>query len=163
ETPNLLSTIGSLVVAAAALLFVVNMVMSLRAGRVAGPNPWDGSSLEWAAASPPRDYNFGHLPVVDSRTPLWDAGEVMQVVHGLRVEERELLLTSVVDAVPEVREPSAEPSVWPLIAALALAAMFISSMFSPWAVVFGIVPVAVALIAWFWPKSPEPGAEPVIE
>jgi cytochrome c oxidase subunit 1 len=41
--------------------------------------------------------------------------------------------------------------------------MFVSSIFSPWAVAFGTVPVAIALIAWFWPKSPEPSFEPVIE
>jgi len=31
--------------------------------------------------------------------------------------------------------------------------MLISSIFSPWAVVWGSVPIAVALIGWFWPKG----------
>jgi len=31
------------------------------------------------------------------------------------------------------------------------------------AVVWGAVPVAVALIAWFWPSKLEPGPEPVFE
>ena len=100
--------------------------------------------------------------MVDSRTPLWDAGETLSVVHGLRVEDRELLLTTVLSAKPDLREPSAEPSAWPLIASLALTVMFVSSIFSPWAVVFGAVPVVIALTAWFWPKSPAPEPEPVI-
>jgi cytochrome c oxidase subunit I len=162
ELPNLLSTIGSFVVAAAVLVFVVNMVRSLFAGRPAPPNPWDAASLEWAAACPPAPYNFAHIPCVDSKTPLWDAGEKMPVAHGLRVEDRELLLTTVMDARPDVREPSAEPSAWPFIAALAMAVMFVCSIFSPWAVLFGAVPVAIALIAWFWPKSPTPDPEPTI-
>jgi cytochrome c oxidase subunit 1 len=40
--------------------------------------------------------------------------------------------------------------------------MFIGSIFSPWAVPFGAVPATIALVAWFWPKSPAPELEPVI-
>jgi cytochrome c oxidase subunit 1 len=162
ELPNMLSSIGSGVVAVAVLVFVVNMAVSFRGGRPSGPNPWDASSLEWAAASPPPWYNFAHLPAVESRTPLWDAKSGLPVVHGLRVDDRELLLTTVISASPDLREPSAVPSIWPFIAAVATAIMFISSVFSPWALVFGTIPVAIALTAWFWPKSPEPSAEPQI-
>jgi len=162
ELPNLLSSIGSMIVAAAVLLFVVNMVKSYSFGRKAEANPWGGSSLEWDTACPPERYNFAHIPVVESRTPLWDAGEKMPVAHGLRVEDREVLLTTVMSAEPDVREPSAEPSIWPFVSAVAVSIMFICSIFSPWAVLIGAVPATVALIAWFWPKSPEPDAEPTI-
>jgi cytochrome c oxidase subunit 1 len=162
ELPNVVSSAGAVVVAIALFLFVLNMIVSLRAGRVAPPNPWAAPSLEWATASPPPRYNFAHVPVAESRTPLWDSGAKVPVVHGLRVNERELLLTSVLSAAPESREPSAEPSAWPFVAAVATAVMFVSSIFSPWAVLFGAVPVTIALIAWFWPKSPLPEPEPVI-
>jgi cytochrome c oxidase subunit I len=162
ELPNMLSSIGSLVVSLAVLLFVANMLLSLKTGRIAPPNPWAASSLEWATTSPPPPYNFAHIPVADSRTPLWDSPETLPVVHGLRVEQRELLLTSVLAAGPETREPSAEPSPWPFISAAAVTVMFISSIFSPWAVLVGAVPATIALIAWFWPKSPLPHPEPVI-
>src|SRR4030095_260001 len=124
--------------------------------------PWGGRGLEWCTSCPPERYNFAHIPIVDSRTPLWDSGEQMAVVHGLRVEDRELLLTTVIDARPDVREPSGEPSLWPLIATLAVTVMFVCSIFSPWAVLFGAVPVTIALIGWFWPKSPTPDPEPTI-
>jgi cytochrome c oxidase subunit 1 len=162
ELPNLLSSIGSMVVSVAVLLFVINLVVSLRSGRKAQANPWDAPSLEWATSCPPPKYNFPHIPIVDGRTPLWDAGEKWPVAHGLRVEDRELLLTTVMSAKPDLREPSPEPSLWPFIGSLAVTVMFISSIFSPWAVVAGAVPVAVALTAWFWPKSSEPEREPVI-
>ena len=162
ELPNLLSSIGSAVVAAAVLLFVINMVKSVLAGRKAKPNPWGAPGLEWVTSCPPPRYNFAHIPVVESRTPLWDAGETMQVIHGLRVEDRELLLTTVLSAEPDVREPSAKPAPWPLIAAIAVTVMFVCSIFSPWAVLFGTVPATVALVAWFWPKSPVPDPEPTI-
>ncbi len=162
ELPNMLSSIGSAVVAVAVLMFVVNMLASLRAGVAAGPDPWDAPSLEWAVASPPPHYNFAHIPAVESRTPLWEAKDGLPVVHGLRVDERELILTSVISAAPDLREPSAVPSIWPFISAVAVGVTFICSVFSPWALAFGAVPAAAALIAWFWPKTPGANPEPQI-
>jgi cytochrome c oxidase subunit 1 len=162
ELPNLLSTIGAFVVAAAVLLFVVNGVMSLYRGAIAPPNPWGAASLEWATSSPPPVYNFAHIPVVESRTPLWDSDGALPVVTGLRVDEKELLLTTVVAATPDLREPVPEASLWPFIASIAVAVFFISSIFSPWAVLFGAIPCAIALIAWFWPKEIKRESEPTI-
>ena len=162
ELPNLLSTIGAFVVAAAVVLFVINGVVSLYRGAIAPPNPWGASTLEWAAASPPPPYNFAHIPVVESRTPLWDAGGELPVVSGLRVDEKEMLLTTVVVAAPDVREPVPAASLWPLIAAIAVGVLFVSSIFSPWAVVFGAIPAAIAIAAWFWPKELKRHPEPVI-
>jgi cytochrome c oxidase subunit I len=161
EWPNLLSSLGSLVVALAVLLFVLNMVRSALGGRRAAANPWDGSSLEWATQSPPADYNFAHIPVVESRAPLWGSRDHLPVVHGLRVDDRELLLTTVMDAVPDVREPSAQPSPWPFISSVAISVMFIGSILSPWALVVGAIPATIAMAAWFWPKGP-PELEPTI-
>ena len=45
---------------------------------------------------------------------------------------------------------------------VATTVMFISSIFSPWALLFGAVPAAIALIAWFWPKDAPTEREPVI-
>jgi cytochrome c oxidase subunit 3 len=44
---------GSYLFAVGVLLFLVNVVRSLRHGLVAGPNPWDAATHEWATASPP--------------------------------------------------------------------------------------------------------------
>jgi cytochrome c oxidase subunit I len=162
ELPNLLSTIGAFVVATAVLLFVINAVESLFRGAIASDNPWDAAGLEWATSSPPPTYNFEHIPVVESRTPLWDAAGELPVVTGLRVDEKELLLTTVVAAIPDLREPVPQPSVWPFISAIATAVLFIASIFSPWAVLFGAVPVGIALTAWFWPKDMKRAPEPVI-
>jgi len=157
---NMLSTIGAFVLATGVLVFVVNLVASLRVGRLAGGNPWDAPGLEWAAASPPAVYNFAHIPVVTSQTPLWSERAHLPVMSGLRVDARETLLTTAIDAVPSVREPVPEPSVWPLAAGITTSIAFVWSIFTPWGLVIGAVPAAVALIAWFWPKrslvTPEP-------
>ena len=69
---NLLSSLGVPFQAAAVLIFVINVALSLRRGERAGSDPWDAWTLEWATASPPPPYNFETAPVVESRRPLWD-------------------------------------------------------------------------------------------
>jgi cytochrome c oxidase subunit 1 len=163
EGLNLLSSAGSFLFALSLVMFLANVFVSMRGGRVAGPNPWDAAGLEWATASPPARYNHAHIPVVSSRTPLWEDRARLPVMTGLRVDERELLLTTVIDAKPDLREPSPRPTPWPLFAAMALTVMFISSIFTPWAVIIGSVPLAAAVAAWFWPKEASITPEPVID
>ena len=69
---NLLSTIGAFIQAAGAICLIVNLLWSGRKGKIAGDDPWDAWTLEWATTSPPPDYNFETLPEVRSRRPLWD-------------------------------------------------------------------------------------------
>jgi len=72
ETWNLIVTIGAFFQAAGILVFVVNLLWSLRKGEPAGNDPWDAWTLEWSTSSPPPDYDFATTPVVRSRRPLWD-------------------------------------------------------------------------------------------
>ena len=162
EVPNLISTLGAFILAAAVVLFVVNGLISLYRGVIAGPNPWGAARLEWATSSPPPVYNFEHIPVVESDTPLWDVEGELPVVTGLRVDEKEILLTTVVAAAPDLREPVPAASLWPLIGAMAVGIVFVASIFSPWALVFGLVPCGIAFTAWFWPKELKRNPEPVI-
>jgi cytochrome c oxidase subunit 1 len=163
ELPNLISTIGAFVLGTAVVLFVLNGLVSLYRGAIAGPNPWGAASLEWATSSPPPVYNFAHIPVVESSTPFWDSDGELPVVTGLRVDEKEMLTTTVVAATPDLREPIPAASLWPLIAAIAVGIVFVASIFSPWALAIGLVPCGIAFTAWFWPKELKRNPEPVIE
>jgi cytochrome c oxidase subunit I len=69
---NLLATIGSVIMAISVLVFIANVLQSLRNGEQAGANPWEAWTLEWATSSPPPSYNFATIPTVTSRRPLWD-------------------------------------------------------------------------------------------
>jgi cytochrome c oxidase subunit I len=149
---NFAATIGAALMAAAVLAFTANVVRSLRSGDRAPANPWNAATLEWATTSPPPPYNFHPSPLVGSRDPLWDDPPDMPVITGVRSDRRELLVTRVLDAHPDHRFHSVEPNIWPFVAALATTALFIGSIFTPWAVVWGAVPVTIALILWFWPR-----------
>jgi cytochrome c oxidase subunit I+III len=151
---NLLVSLSAVVLVASFVLLVVNIILSLRDGTPAGDNPWDAPTLEWATSSPPPAYNFARIPVVKSRDPLWFEDRLnRQVVQGLRVAVREVVITTVNEARPDLREPSPRPSLWPLLAAGAVGATFLGSIFTPWAIVWGALPVTITLIGWFWPKQ----------
>jgi cytochrome c oxidase subunit I+III len=150
---NLLSSAGALVLFISFVLLLVNVVTSLRRGEPAGDNPWDAGTLEWATTSPPAPYNFSRIPFVTHREPLWDNRESLPVVTGLAVDSREVISGTLTEAYPELRESSPESSIWPLLAAIAVAGTFLGSIFTPWAVVWGSIPVAITLIGWFWPKG----------
>ncbi|MGA0607169.1 cytochrome c oxidase subunit I [Phenylobacterium sp. VNQ135] len=151
---NLLASAGALMIAVSALVFVANVVVAWRGPKRAGANPWDASSLEWAAASPPAAYNFLYVPVVASREPLWEPQEKRPVMEGLSASEREVLLTTIVEAEPDMRHPLPGPTLWPLLAAIATTGLFIGSIFHEWALVWGAIPLTIALIGWFWPATP---------
>jgi cytochrome c oxidase subunit 1 len=69
---NLAATIGGFLIAASVLPFLWNVFISLRNGRIAGDDPWEANTLEWATSSPPPPYNFDHLPEIRSERPLFD-------------------------------------------------------------------------------------------
>jgi cytochrome c oxidase subunit 1 len=72
-TTNLIESIGAGVIAVAIVVFLINVVVSLRERVPAGPDPWQGHTLEWATSSPPPVLNFTEpLPPIHSYAPLLD-------------------------------------------------------------------------------------------
>jgi cytochrome c oxidase subunit I len=69
---NAISTVGAFFMGLGVLVFLWNVIRSLRSGQVAGDNPWDAFTLEWTTTSPPREQNFTRVPLVKSRRPVWD-------------------------------------------------------------------------------------------
>ncbi|MGA9313371.1 MAG: cytochrome c oxidase subunit I [Solirubrobacteraceae bacterium] len=69
---NLISTIGSFVLASGVLVTIINVTRSLKHGAIAGPDPWKANSLEWFTTSPPPANNFDVIPLVRSYEPMKD-------------------------------------------------------------------------------------------
>jgi cytochrome c oxidase subunit 1 len=152
---NLAATVGGMIIAVSVLLFIINVLKSRRHGVPAGPNPWGAGTLEWGTDSPPPAGNFGSPPVCGGRYPLWEPNGVPAHVTGLADDSREILVTTVLDAVPDLRPTMPSPSIWPFASAIAVTILFVGSIFTPWAVVWGAVPVAIGLTFWFWPRKKE--------
>ncbi|MGZ3639174.1 MAG: cbb3-type cytochrome c oxidase subunit I, partial [Ktedonobacterales bacterium] len=150
-TLNQIESFGYVLLFVSVLILLVNASRSLRTGKLAGPNPWKAGTLEWAAPSPPPPYNFLHLPTVNGREALWDAAPNQPVVVGLADDVRSFLITRTLDAEPDGRDEFPAPSIWPFLAAVATTIAFIESIFTPWGITFGSIPVAITLIGWFWP------------
>jgi cytochrome c oxidase subunit 1 len=67
---NLVSTIGSFIIAISIAVFILNMWKNRKPQEV-GDDPWDARTLEWTIPSPPPEYNFKEIPLVTSRDELW--------------------------------------------------------------------------------------------
>lgn len=158
STLNLITTIGSFVLAIGLLVTLINVVRSLRVGKVAGPNPWDADTLEWSTSSPPPPYNFVVIPTVASRSPLWEdrLGETGSTPkRGLVLDHgKETLGTTMLDAVPDVIVKMPDDSLAPLLLSLALAALFTTMMVEAWWWLgASIVASLLVITAWLWPRQ----------
>jgi cytochrome c oxidase subunit 1 len=156
-TSNLISTVGALFLVAGGVMLIANVIRSARSGALAGDNPWGADTLEWSTSSPPPVYNFLELPVVEGRHALWERSADPPVVTGVRSDKREVLVTDVMDAEPVHLSDMPIPTIWPFISAVVTAGFFVTSIFTPWALVYWAVPIFVALTGWFWPKQGEEG------
>ncbi|HEY3583214.1 MAG TPA: cbb3-type cytochrome c oxidase subunit I, partial [Casimicrobiaceae bacterium] len=155
-TLNLVATIGAVMIALSMLLFVINVARSRVSGEHAGEDPWGAPTLEWSTHSPPPPFNFVALPVVASRVPLW-AREADEPTHvsGLSTQTREGLVTTVLDALPDVRYSYPAPTIWPFVAAITVVVWLYWSNITPSGMWYGMIPPAIAFIAWYWPTQKE--------
>ena len=81
---NLISTVGSFILALGVLITVVNVVTSVRRGPVAGPDPWKANTLEWYTTSPPPEHNFDTIPRIRSVEPMKDVRRQVEQETGVQ-------------------------------------------------------------------------------
>jgi cytochrome c oxidase subunit I len=72
STYNLISSIGSYILGLGILMTIINVALNYKNGRLAGPDPWKGNTLEWFTPSPPPVNNFDTIPRVRSVEPMRD-------------------------------------------------------------------------------------------
>ncbi len=150
ETMNRMVTAGALVIALAVLTFIVNIVLTARRGVPAGPDPWDGRTLEWATPSPPPEYNFAEIPVVTHRDEFWhrkytedDEGRLLRLPAGGALETANDHGTDSHD----IHMPS--PSYFPMVFASGMPILAYGFVFKNWWILAaGALVMFYGVIAW---------------
>ena len=156
DTLNLIISIGAFVFAIGLLISVVNVIVSVRRGALAGPDPWRADGLEWSMASPPPSYAFERIPTVATRHPLWDEhDEFADPRDERRLDHvRCTLATSAVDAIPLAISKMPEDTILPLLLALLMTGLFSALLLKALGTAL-LVAIVGALVAacWLWPKA----------
>jgi cytochrome c oxidase subunit I+III len=161
---NLLISVASFVFAVGTLLTLFNFVRSRFRGATAPADPWHADSLEWSTTSPPPEYNFAAIPIVNGRHPLWDAQPAaVEVVDGqdstralgvVGALEKQMPVTEGLDAHPQDVLGIPEPTYLPFLAAVGVALLFVGLLVE--AAIVGVVGVligAAAVVHWLWRTS----------
>jgi cytochrome c oxidase subunit I+III len=169
--PNLISTIGAFVFALGVLMFIYNVWWSQRRGERAGHNPWNAGTLEWATEAPVPPYNFRSIPKIESAYPLWDqknlfadikAGRFMLADsrHNLRVTAGSTPTQGKLDQVIVLPKPT----YLPLLAAVALAWLFVCLLVKAYALSsIGLAAALVVFLLWAWRDPVREQEEPIDE
>jgi cytochrome c oxidase subunit 1 len=128
-------------IALSLIIFAVNALRSVRKGEVAGQDPWDGGTLEWTIPSPPPVYNYGVIPVVNSRYPAWDtkrgSGHIGAETPPSEPDP---------DAHHSIHMPN--PSYWPILLAAGLVLTACGLIFHQVFILLGAMIFGVSLFGW---------------
>jgi len=64
HVPNIISTVGSWILAVGLIMMIVNLVKAKKISAKEAKNPWKGLTLEWTVDSPPTLENFDEVPTI---------------------------------------------------------------------------------------------------
>jgi cytochrome c oxidase subunit 1 len=152
---NQVSTAGAAVLAVGLLVFMHNIVTSWIKGESAPDDPWDARTLEWSISSPPPEYNFEEIPVVQSVDDWW------------ATKRRQVPAAPGVPAVVPVGGGSGygegehsihlpQPSYWPLVVSIGLLVGAYGAIYYVPVLIAGTVITTVATYAWAFEPVNEP-------
>jgi cytochrome c oxidase subunit I+III len=161
DTLNLISTVGTYVLAAGVLVFLVDLAAKFRPGNGPHENPWGAGTLEWL----PNDvYSTRSIPHITSREPLWDRPSLPQEVRdghhylpNAPTGWRETIVTSPIHARPQYVIQMPGPGWPPFLAAVFTAAFFLllTVKMVTIATICGVLAIAFILV-WAWGLDPGP-------
>ena len=139
---NALATIGSFLIALSILVFLWNAFRTRKHGEVAGPDPWDGRTLEWTTSSPPPEHNFDRIPVVEAEDDFWHRKyETAEDGTAVAIDPPPSLETE-----PEEGIHLPSPSLYPFLASAGLFVAAIGLVYVPW----GLLAVGVGAVTMMW-------------
>lgn len=149
---NLAATCGAFVLGAGFLVFLADVLRSLKRGAPAGDDPWDGETLEWSVSSPSPVFSYRKPPFVVDRSPLWrndppaPCPETARAIAAMDAKPsgwRATLSTDPLTAVPEAIHFLPGPTMVPLWASLGL----LVAMLGVLTKLYLLVPLGLAFLA----------------
>jgi cytochrome c oxidase subunit I+III len=156
---NMVSTIGSFILALGFLVFIFNFFRSLKKGALAGNNPWEAHSIEWTLTSPPPIYGFLTPPHYHGENGLYveepaPEDEIQHALNAAPVGWRATPVTSAINGEIQAIQWLPGSTYMPFMAALALSIFFIGLLLKLYlmSVVF-IVFFAGLVVQWVWPNQ----------
>jgi len=139
---NMLATVGSFLIAVSMLYLFWNMWRTRRHGEIAGPDPWDGRTLEWSISSPPPEHNFDQIPTVEHEDDFWHRKyELDEDGTAVAVEPPP---SFEVEPDEHIHLPS--PSFYPVLASAGLFVMAMGLVYVPW----GLIAAGVGAMIVMW-------------
>ncbi|MBC7282228.1 cytochrome c oxidase subunit I [Hoeflea sp.] len=156
ELFNLISSIGSFVMTIGFALVLLDFVLQIRFGRLAGRNPWKAGTLEWAMPTPPAAYNFAALPKITGRADQLDPDTLgPQLAAGkgylgfVRNGQMETLAVDAVTGRLEQIIVLPRSTFLPLLTALMTGVFFLLMLFKHYALApFALIGVAGMFLMW---------------
>lgn len=139
---NAIATIGSFLIGVSMLVLFWNFYRTRRRGEIAGPDPWDGRTLEWSISSPPPEHNFDQIPVVEREDDFWhrkyrtaEDGTAIAIEPPPNMDfERD----------EDIHLPS--PSFYPVLAAAGMFLVVMGLVYVPW----GLIAVGAGAVTTLW-------------
>ncbi len=155
---NLVSSVGGFMQAVGFAIFVVDIFMHVRVGRVAPRNPWGAGTLEWAMPTPAPAYNFASIPAVRDEHPLWEHPDIPDDAAAGRFwlsapagGRRLTLSVEVGSGRPESIIVLPGSSWWPLLAAITTAGFFTGVLLKFYfAALCALAVTTVLFLCWAW-------------
>ncbi len=157
---NLIASIGSFVLAVGILIFLINVLITIRNPQKSPLDPWNARSLEWMTTNPPKEHNFDVIPTVhhldDFFHQKYEEDVVTNTMKQVRTAE-EIMAEQERNADKHIHMPS--PSYWPIVLAFGLPVITFGVIYSHLISVIGGVIVLFAAYGWALESSTAPDSD----
>ncbi|GHC72454.1 cytochrome c oxidase subunit I [Limoniibacter endophyticus] len=160
EVLNLVSSVGSFVMAMGFALIALDFILLFRFGKRYHRNPWKAGTLEWAMPTPPPPYNFAAIPHVTDAADKIDVdvlGNNLAAGNGYlgrtREGHMEVLGVDIVSGKPDQVVILPKQSSLPLWTAIATGLFFVAMLLK----LYWVAPVALVVVVGLflrWTRDP---------
>ena len=154
---NLVSSIGSFVLAVGILLFLINVVITARNPTKSPLDPWNARSLEWMTSNPPKEHNFDVIPIVHHLDEFFHRKyEEDPATHTMRqiATAEEIMAEQERNADKHIHMPS--PSYWPIVLAGAVPIITFGMIYTHLIAMIGGIILLFAAFGWALEPSTAP-------